>query len=215
MDEDDADPTRRIPVFSAQTPKLVAGAMTGMFLASVLVNVWLWRRASNAEDRIDRTVVAAPRTPPTPPCPTCPECPPATVCEPTPCPTDPTGPAHAGGPPRPVEPREDAAVAAEGEQHLAQAADAGERNPVELRAQRQLATGVDRIVASRSPAAAERFLTRNLPSVASMNCAFRDPAMAEHVRMQLRPMNALARPQFRLSEADLQRYERELRCPRE
>jgi len=48
-----------------------------------------------------------------------------------------------------------------------------------------------------------------------MDCAFRDPASAEHVRMRLRELNALARPEARLSDADLARFERELRCPRE
>jgi hypothetical protein len=33
--------------------------------------------------------------------------------------------------------------------------------------------------------------------------------------MQLRPMNALLPVAERMSEADLTRYERELRCPRE
>lgn len=106
-------------------------------------------------------------------------------------------------------------MAQQGEGHIATAAEHGERDPIHRGAQRNVLTGVDQIVASRSPAAAERFLQRNLPSIASMDCAFRDPAMAEHVRMQLRPMNALARPANRLTEADLVRYERELRCPRE
>jgi hypothetical protein len=86
---------------------------------------------------------------------------------------------------------------------------------VQVAAQRRVADGVDRIVASRSPAAAERFMQRNLPSLASMECAFRDPASAEHVRLRLRELNAIARPNARLSDADLARYERELRCPRE
>ena len=43
-------------------------------------------------------------------------------------------------------------------------------------------------------AAAERFMQRNLPGIASMDCAFRDPALAEHVRMRLRELNQIARP---------------------
>jgi hypothetical protein len=78
-----------------------------------------------------------------------------------------------------------------------------------------MATAVDRLVASRSPAAVERFLQRNLPGIASMDCAFRDPAMAENVRLRLRELNQIARPSQRLSEDALRRYERDLRCPRE
>ena len=106
-------------------------------------------------------------------------------------------------------------MAQQGEGQVGNAAQTAERDPIHRQAQRTLVAGVDQIVASHSSGAAERFLQRNLPSIASMDCSFRDPAMAEHVRMQLRPMNALARPQVRLSEADLTRYERELRCPRE
>ena len=106
-------------------------------------------------------------------------------------------------------------LAQQGEGQIATAVEHAERDPIHRVAQRNVVAGVDQIVTSHSPAAAERFLQRNLPSIASMDCAFRDPAMAEHVRMQLRPMNALARPANRLSETDLVRYERELRCPRE
>ncbi len=133
---------------------------------------------------------------------------------PPPCPTVATG-AVTGAGHGPPPPREDLALAQQGEGHIATAAEHGERDPVHRAAQRNVVTGLDNIVTSRSAPAAERFLQRTLPSVASMDCAFRDPAMAEHVRMQLRPLNALARPQARLSEADLVRYERDLRCPRE
>ena len=106
-------------------------------------------------------------------------------------------------------------MAAQGEGEIQNAAATAERDPVQVAAQRSVANGADRIVSSRSPAAAERFIRRTLPSFASMECAFRDPAAAEHVRMRLRELNALARPEARLTEADLTRYERELRCPRE
>ncbi|MBX7194350.1 MAG: hypothetical protein K1X94_20005, partial [Sandaracinaceae bacterium] len=118
-----------------------------------------------------------------------------------------------GGGPRP--PRVDEAAAAEGEAHLTHAETEGERDPVQVAAQRRVADGVDRIVDSHSAAAARRFFQRNLPSFASMDCAFRDPAAAEHVRMQLRPMNELLPAAERLNEEQLHRYERDLRCPRE
>jgi hypothetical protein len=154
-----------------------------------------------------------------------PVCPPAEVCPPpVACPTcevcevcpepAPEDEVFAGsGRPRP--PPVDEAAAAEGEAHLTHAETVGERDPVEVAAQRRVADGVDRILSSRSAAAARRFFSRNLPSFASMDCAFRDPAAAEHVRMQLRPMNELLPEDERLSEADLARFERDLRCPRE
>ena len=106
-------------------------------------------------------------------------------------------------------------MAQQGEGHIATAAEHGERDPIHRVAQRNVVTGVDQIVTSRSPAAAERFLQRNLPSIASMDCAFRDPAAAEHVRMRLREMNDILPEAERLSEAQLTRFERDLRCPRE
>lgn len=171
------------------------------------------------------TVVEAPA----PECPACAECeacvpatdcPPAEVCPECPACPEPdweTGGVAAtgggGGGARP--PRVDEAAAAEGEAHLTHAETVAEREPTQLAAQRRVADGVDRIVASHSAASARRFFSRNLPSFASMDCAFRDPAAAEHVRMQLRPMNELLPAAERLSEDQLRRYERDLRCPRE
>ncbi len=170
------------------------------------------------------TVVEAPP----PECPTCEICPPVIecdvcevceVCEVCPEPSweqggiATGGGGGGGGGTRP--PRVDEAAAAEGEAHLTHAETEGERDPVQLAAQRRVADGVDRIVTSHSAASARRFITRNLPSLASMDCAFRDPAAAEHVRMQLRPMNELLPAAERLSEEQLRRYERDLRCPRE
>jgi hypothetical protein len=163
---------------------------------------------------IERHIAVVPPAPPVvmvdaacpPPtvCPECPQCPEIAV------PTHPTGTGTGTAPGR-----VDRVAAAQGEAHLTAAEGTGERDPVQVAAQRQVADGVDRIVASHSPASAERFLTRNLPALASMDCAFRDPASAEHVRMRLRDINAQARPAARLSDADLTRFERELRCPRE
>lgn len=148
------------------------------------------------------------------------ECPACEVCEVCPeCPAPDwesgavAGTGTTAGGSRP--PRVDEAAAAEGEAHLTHAETEGERDPVQLAAQRRVADGVDRIVASHSAASARRFFQRNLPSFASMDCAFRDPAAAEHVRMQLRPMNDLLPAAERLSEEQLRRYERDLRCPRE
>ena len=158
---------------------------------------------------------------PPPECPTCEVCPPPVecpvceVCEVCPEPVaaaEGTGGGGGGGT-RP--PRVDEAAAAEGEAHLTHAENEGERDPVQVAAQRRVADGVDRIVASHSAASARRFFQRNLPSFASMDCAFRDPAAAEHVRMQLRPMNELLPAAERLTEEQLHRYERDLRCPRE
>ncbi|MBN8614018.1 MAG: hypothetical protein J0L92_25700 [Deltaproteobacteria bacterium] len=157
-----------------------------------------------------------------PQCETCPppvECPVCEVCEVCEvCPEIEVATATGGsgtgtGGTRP--PRVDEAAAAEGEAHLTHAENEGERDPVQVAAQRRVADGVDRIVASHSAASARRFFSRNLPSFASMDCAFRDPAAAEHVRMQLRPMNELLPAAERLTEEQLHRYERDLRCPRE
>ncbi len=163
---------------------------------------------------------------PPPECPTCEVCAPPVECEVCEvcevCPECPTpdwenggGVAAAGGGGGTRPPRVDEAAAAEGEAHLTHAETEGERDPVQVAAQRRVADGVDRIVASHSAASARRFFSRNLPSFASMDCAFRDPAAAEHVRMQLRPMNELLPAAERLSEDQLHRFERDLRCPRE
>lgn len=196
-----------------RAPVLLLGVLLGL---SLLGNVALLLRGPTVVER--RVTVQAPAPPPAvpaptecppqAPCPTCPACPePAVVAE---------RPATGGGTPRPPRPPAvDQDAAAEGEAHVAHAETVAERDPVQVAAQRRVADGVDRIVASHSPQAAERFIQRNLPSLASMDCAFRDPASAEHVRMRLRELNAQARPAARLSEADLTRYERDLRCPRE
>jgi hypothetical protein len=163
-----------------------------------------------------RTVTVATPPPMQPECPAAPACPEAAPCPGLPDAGAPVLAARTPGtarPPRP--PPVDEAMAAQGEGDINRAAEAGERDPVQVAAQRTVANGVDRIVNSRSPAAVRRFFQRTLPSFASMECAFRDPASAEHVRMQLRPMNALLPVAERMSEADLTRYERELRCPRE
>lgn len=163
---------------------------------------------------------------PPPECPQCEvcappvECPPPIECPPpVECPEPDWetggGVASAGGGGGTRPPRVDEAAAAEGEAHLTHAETEGERDPVQVAAQRRVADGVDRIVASHSAASARRFFQRNLPSFASMDCAFRDPAAAEHVRMQLRPMNELLPADERFSEEQLRRYERDLRCPRE
>lgn len=204
------------PVRPPRGPRIVEGVLAALLAMSLVANVVFYRRPPRIIERPAPAPVAVvpPPAPPPPECPAAVECPPA----PPPCPTvaAPTGTGVGHGPGRgPVVPPEDLAMAQQGEGHIVTAADHAERDPIHRVAQRSVLTGVDQIVASRSPAAAERFLQRNLPSIASMDCAFRDPAMAEHVRMQLRPMNALARPANRLSEADLLRYERELRCPRE
>lgn len=164
----------------------------------------------------------APQCPPPVVCPPpveCPACEVCEVCEVCPQPDWETGgvatSGGGGGTGTPRPPRVDEAAAAEGEAHLAHAETEGERDPVQIAAQRRVADGVDRIVSSHSAASARRFITRNLPSLASMDCAFRDPAAAEHVRMQLRPMNELLPERERLSEEQLRRYERDLRCPRE
>lgn len=206
------DPDGYEPVRPLRGPRIVEGVLAALLAMSLVANVVLYRQPPRIIDRPAPAPVAV-IPPPAPPLP---ECPPPVVCAPLPppCPTG-TGTGTAGGGRGPVVPPEDLAMAQQGEGQIAAAADHGERDPIHRTAQRTMVTGVDQIVTSRSPAAAERFLQRNLPSIASMDCAFRDPAMAEHVRMQLRPMNALARPANRLSETDLVRYERELRCPRE
>ncbi|MBL8603894.1 MAG: hypothetical protein JNK72_18350 [Myxococcales bacterium] len=217
------DPELQVPgVGGGGGPKMpVVPAVLGFaLLVSTVTNVVLWRRANELAARPTATQVVAATTP----CPMCPACPeaPAVVCADAgppqaPCPV--AAPAVAGhgssGVRGPATPPVDEAAAQEGEGHIARATEHGERDPVHREAQRAMVDGVDRVVSSRSPAAAERFLQRNLPAVANMDCAFRDPAMAEHVRMQLRPMNALARPQARLTEEQLLRYERDLRCPRQ
>lgn len=207
-----------MPPPPSSTPRWLPAALGVLLGVSLLVNGVLLARGPRVEERTRTVTVATP--PPMPQeCPPAPACPAETVC--APCPELPDAGVRvaratgAGGarPPRP--PPVDEAMAAQGEGEIHQAAATAERDPVQVAAQRSVASGTDRIVNSRSPAAAERFIRRTLPSFASMECAFRDPAAAEHVRMQLRPMNALLPPATRLTEADLVRYERELRCPRE
>jgi len=208
------DPTDPDLVRPPRGPRLVEGALAALLAMSLVANVVLYLRPPRVIDHPAPAPVAVIPPPAPPPA----ECPPPVECPapPPPCPAvvaaTGTGTGTGHGPP---PPREDLALAQQGEGQIATATDHAERDPIHRVAQRNVVTGVDQIVTARSPAAAERFLQRNLPSIASMDCAFRDPAMAEHVRMQLRPMNALARPANRLSEADLVRYERELRCPRE
>ncbi len=212
-----ADPNDPLPPV---TPRSNAGFyfVSGLLGLSLLGNLALSMRGPRIVER--RVEVPAPAPPPAVATPT--ECPPAPVC-PTcaPCPEPviaerPTGGGGGAATPRPPRPPPiDQDAAAEGEAHVAHAETVAERDPVQVAAQRRVADGVDRLVASHSPQSAERFIQRTLPSFASMDCAFRDPAAAEHVRMRLRELNALARPAARLSEADLTRYERDLRCPRE
>lgn len=200
-------------------PWIAVAASVALLVISLGFNAGLWRSLSQERNRPPPTPapVATPTCPPPPECPapqpapTCPECP---TCAPEPTPTTATTTAHTG-PRTPPPPRVDTAAAQEGETHVATATSHGEHDPVNLTAQRRVISGVDRIADSHSPEAAERFLARNLPGIASMDCAFRDPALAEHVRMRLRELNQTARPDHRLSEADLARYERDLRCPRE
>lgn len=192
------------------TPSRGRGALIalGALLAlSVIGNIVL---AARGPTIVERVVEA-----PAPPAPVCPEPPVCEVCEVCPELPPPVEGTATGTGDRPRPPRIDEGAAAEGEAHLAHAESEGERDPVQVAAQRRVADGVDRIVTSRSPTAALRFIQRNLPSFASMDCAFRDPAAAEHVRMRLRELNELARPDDRLTEAELTRYERDLRCPRE
>ncbi len=210
------DPMDTEPVVRrTRGPRIVEGVLAALLAMSLVANVVLYSRPPHIVERPAPAPVAVipPPAPPAPACPPAVECPPP----PPPCPTvAATTPGNGHGPgPGPVVPREDLAMAQQGEGQIATAAEHAERDPIHRAAQRNVVAGVDQIVTSHSPAAAERFLQRNLPSIASMDCSFRDPAMAEHVRMQLRPMNAIARPANRLSEADLVRYERELRCPRE
>jgi hypothetical protein len=191
-------------------------ALAGLLGLSLIANAALIFRGP--------TIVQAPAIPP-PACPPEVVCPAPVICEVCPvcevCPELPefiagenTGTGNGGtGGTRP--PRVDETAAAEGEAHLTHAETVGEVDPVQLAAQRRVADGVDRITASHSPVAARRFIQRNLPAMASMDCAFRDPAAAEHVRMRLREMNDILPEAERLSEAQLTRYERDLRCPRE
>jgi len=205
-----------VPPPPPSAPRWLPAALGGLLALSLLVNGVLLARGPRVEERTRTVTVATPppmpqECPPAPACPAGPECAPCPVC-----PDAGVRVASAGTgarPPRP--PPVDEVMAAQGEGEIHNAAATAERDPVQVAAQRSVANGADRIVSSRSPAAAERFIRRTLPSFASMECAFRDPASAEHVRMQLRPMNALLPPATRLSEADLARYERELRCPRE
>lgn len=205
------EPDLTDPVRPPRGPRIVEGVLAALLAMSLVGNVVQYRRPPRVVERPAPPVAVVP-----PMAPTCPECPACAVYPPPPppCPTVAAG-AGTGAGHGPPPPREDLALAQQGEGHIATAAEHGERDPVHRAAQRNVVTGLDNIVTSRSAPAAERFLQRTLPSVARMDCAFRDPAMAEHVRMQLRPLNALARPQARLSEADLVRYERDLRCPRE
>lgn len=208
----EAPPTQR----RSALPPWLPGALGGLLTVSLFFNGFLLTRGPRVEERTRTVTVTAPP-------PMQQECPPPTACaEPPPCPVcadagaplaaRPAG-TGAARPPRP--PPVDEAMAAQGEGEINRAAETAERDPVQVAAQRSVANGTDRILASRSPAAVRRFFQRTLPSFSSMECAFRDPAAAEHVRMQLRPMNALLPAAERLSEADLTRYERELRCPRE
>lgn len=203
------------PPRGSALPPWLPGVLGGLLAVSLLVNGLQLARGPRVVERTRTVTVAAP-PPMQPECPAPPACP-----EPAPCPGLPDAgapvlAARTNGPARPPRPPPvDEAMAAQGEGDINRAAEAGERDPVQVAAQRTVANGVDRIVNSRSPAAVRRFFQRTLPSFASMECAFRDPASAEHVRMQLRPMNALLPVAERMSEADLTRYERELRCPRE
>lgn len=217
LDPDDLIPDDpQPPPHRAQGPAMITWVLAGLLAASTLGNIVLLRRGAHTEPPAATRVIPA-----TTPCPVCPSCAVCAVCEPAPEPA-PCPCAGDGGVtvrrtstgPGPT-PRVDEVMAQEGEGHIAGAADAGEREPAHLGAQRSVITGVDRIADSHSGAAAERFITRNLPAIASMDCAFRDPALAEHVRMRLREMNRLVRPQLRLTEEQLIRYERDLRCPRE
>lgn len=207
----DPDPIEPAPP-PARGPRVVEGVLAALLAMSLVGNVVLYRKPARVVERPSPPVAVVP-----PMAPTCPECPACAVCPPAPppCPEVAAAPTGTGTPRGPAPPREDPVLAQQGEGHIATAAEHGERDPVHRAAQRNVVTGLDNIVTSRSAPAAERFIQRTLPSVASMDCAFRDAAMAEHVRMQLRPLNALARPAVRLSEADLVRYERDLRCPRE
>jgi hypothetical protein len=219
LDPNDLEPTDEHRVPNPRTPWVVASISIVGLALSLALNVGLWRGLDEARNR---PPPAAPTCPPPPTCPTCPaattpECPTCPECPVAPTPTVTASNTPSGNtPPRPPRPpREDADAAAEGEAHVAAATAHGEHDPVNLAAQRRVVTAVDRIVDSHSPAAAERFIQRNLPGIASMDCAFRDPALAEHVRMRLRELNQIARPANRLSDADLTRLERDLRCPRE
>lgn len=195
-------------------PKWLPGALGGLLAISLLFNGVLLARGPRTVERTRTVTVAAP-PPMQQECPAAPSCPEQTPCPVCPGAAEPAVAARPGTarPPRPPPVNE--ALAAEGEGHINSAAAVADRDPVQVAAQRSVASGVDRIVASRSPASVRRFFARTLPSFASMECAFRDPASAEHVRMQLRPMNALLPRTEQLPETELMRYERELRCPRE
>jgi len=211
LDPNDLESTDLHRAPNPRTPWVVASAAVAALAISLAFNVGLWRRLEDARNRPVPTCPSAPACPECPAPPPPPECPACPECAPPPAPSG----TASTVPPRPRPPREDADAAAEGEAHVAAATAHGEHDPVNLAAQRRVVTAVDRIVESHSPAAAERFIQRNLPGIASMDCAFRDPALAEHVRMRLRELNQTARPANRLSDADLARYERDLRCPRD
>lgn len=216
MSDFDHDPTMKLPLYRGQAPWLVVAICAGALCASLAANGWLWQRARRAEERNHaQTTVIAQHEAPRAPCPVCEVCGDAGPCPVCPAPVAEVHRDGGTGSSTPRPPRVDEALAAAGENHIAGAADAGERDPVHRAAQRNVMTAVDNIAQSHSGPAAERFLQRNLPAIASMDCAFRDPALAEHVRMRLRELNTLARPQARLTEEQLVRYERDLRCPRE
>ena len=203
------------PPRGSALPPWLPGVLGGLLAVSLLVNGLQLARGPRVVEHTRTVTVAAP-PPMQPECPAAPACPEAAPCPGLPDAGAPVLAARSNGPARPPRPPPvDEAMAAQGEGDINRAAETAERDPVQVAAQRTVANGVDRIVTSRSPAAVRRFFQRTLPSFASMECAFRDPASAEHVRMQLRPMNALLPVAERMSEADLTRYERELRCPRE
>lgn len=206
MNPGDPEDTMLTKQPNTKAPLIALGAA---LVLSVAANVVLFMRPTEAPAPAQAAACPpAAECPPTPECPTCEVC---AVCEI--CPD--AGVAAPTGPGTPRPPRVDEGAANEGEGHLQHAENTGERDPVQVAAQRRLADGIDRIVASHSPAAATRFITRNLPAFSSMNCAFRDPAAAEHVRMKLRELDALRPEASRLTEEQLVRFERDLRCPRE
>jgi hypothetical protein len=188
-------------------PRVVVAVAGVALLGSLVGNGYLLARGPKVVTRTESIPVLPPPQAPCPVCPTPAPCPTCPTCE------TPDASVRVASGPR--APRVNEALAAEGEGEVERAATAAERDPVQLAAQRTVANGVDRIVSSRSPAAVQRFFQRTLPAFASMECAFRDPASAEHVRMQLRPMNNLLPVNQRLTEQDLLRFERDLRCPRE
>jgi hypothetical protein len=209
MNPGDPEDTMLTKQPNTKAPLIVLGAA---LLISLAANVALLMQPEPPPDFNHAEVACPPADvvcPPATECPACQVCAVCTICPDAGVAAAPTGP----GTPRP--PRVDEGAAAEGEGHLQHAENTGELDPVQVAAQRRLADGIDRIVASHSPAAATRFITRNLPAFSSMNCAFRDPAAAEHVRMKLRELDAVRPANQRLTEEQLVRFERDLRCPRE